>query len=145
MRMVKMQPESMTLEQIIRKFLLVKESQHTGSETMKDYRNCLFRFLAHSHNQLDYITLEDDVLTFFAAIPDTSPARYNKPFQNVNAFMNWAADLEYIDRNPIKVNKLRKRKDDGNVKPLSVEDLKTFLSSLDKRNYTDLRDRKSVV
>lgn len=54
--------------------------------------------------------------------------------------MNWAADLEYIDRNPIKVNKLRKRKDDGNVKPLSVEDLKTFLFSLDKRNYTDSRD-----
>ena len=53
MRMVKMKPESMTLEQIIRKFLLVKESQHTGSETMKDYRNCLSRFLAHSHNQLD--------------------------------------------------------------------------------------------
>ena len=96
MRMVKMKPESMTLEQIIRKFLLVKESQHTGSETMKDYRNCLSRFLAHSHNQLDYITLEDDVLTFFAAIPDTSPARYNKPFQNVNAFMNWAADYAVV-------------------------------------------------
>lgn len=140
MRMVKMKLENMTLEQAIRKFLLVKESQHTGSETMSDYRNCLSRFLVHSHNQLDYTTLEDDVLTFFAAIPDTSPARYNKPFQNVNAFLNWAVDCEYIDRNPIKANKLRKRKDDGNVKPLSVEDLQTFLASLDKRNYTDLRD-----
>ena len=45
MRMVKMKPKSMDLETAMQKFLLVKESQHTGEETMKDYRNCLARFL----------------------------------------------------------------------------------------------------
>ena len=94
MRMVKMKPKSMDLETAMQKFLLVKESQHTGEETMKDYRNCLARFLADSHNSLDYPLLESDVLTFFAAIPDTSPARYNKPFQNINAFLNWALEQE---------------------------------------------------
>ena len=45
MRMVKMKPKSMDLETAMQKFLLVKESQLTGEETMKDYRNCLARFL----------------------------------------------------------------------------------------------------
>ena len=89
MRMVKMKPQQLTLDGAIQKFLLVKESQHTGEEAMKDYRNCLSRFLQHSYNSLDEVQLENDVLTFFAAIPDTSPARYNKPFQNVNALLNW--------------------------------------------------------
>ncbi len=35
MRMVKMKPKSMDLETAMQKFLLVKESQHTGEETMK--------------------------------------------------------------------------------------------------------------
>ena len=140
MRMVKMKPKPMDLETVMQKFLLVKESQHTGEETMKDYRNCLARFLADSHNSLDYPLLENDVLTFFAAIPDTSPARYNKPFQNINAFLNWALEQELIEKNPIKVHKLHKRRDDGNIKPLPVDKLQAFLASLDKSTYTGLRD-----
>ncbi len=140
MRMVKMKPESLTLEQAIHKFLLVKESQHTSEETIKDYQNCLARFLRHSRNSLDEAQLEDDVLTFFAAIPNTSPARYNKPFQNINAFLNWLVEQAHIQRNPIKVHKLRKRRDDGNIKPAAVDALQTFLSSLDQSTYTGLRD-----
>ena len=80
------------------------------------------------------------MLTFFAAIPDTSPARYNKPFQNINAFLNWALEQELIEKNPIKVHKLHKRRDDGNIKPLPVDKLQAFLASLDKSTYTGLRD-----
>lgn len=135
MRMVKMKPQQLTLDGAIQKFLLVKESQHTGEETMKDYQNCLSRFLQHSRNSLDEAQLENDVLTFFAAIPDTSPARYNKPFQNINALLNWLVEQGHISKNPIKVHKLRKRRDDGNIKPASVEALQQFLSSLDQGTY----------
>lgn len=140
MRMVKMKPQQPTLDEAIQKFLLVKESQHTGEEAMKDYRNCLSRFLQHSRNSLDEAQLENDVLTFFAAIPNTSPARYNKPFQNVNALLNWLVEQGYINKNPIKAHKLHKRRDDGNIKPASVESLQCFLSSLDQSTYTGLRD-----
>ena len=140
MRMVKMKPQQLTLDEAIQKFMLVKESQHTGEESMKDYQNCLSRFLQHSRNSLDEAQLENDVLTFFAAIPDTSPARYNKPFQNINALLNWLVEQGHISKNPIKVHKLRKRRDDGNIKPASVEALQQFLSSLDQGTYTGLRD-----
>ena len=100
MRMVKMKQNHITLEACVKKFLLVKEAQHTGEEAMRDYRNCLARFTAHSHNSLDYSVLENDVLSFFSAIPDTSPARYNKPFQNVNAFLNWLVEQGYLSQSP---------------------------------------------
>ena len=102
-----------TLENLNEKFLLVKQSQHTGELAMRDYRNCLADFLKHSQNSVSYEPLEQDALRYFAAIPDTSPARYNKPFQNVNAFFNWLVSQEYLSRNPFKANGMKKRKDDG--------------------------------
>ena len=36
-----------TLENLKEKFLLVKQSQHTGELAMRDYRNCLADFLKH--------------------------------------------------------------------------------------------------
>ena len=140
MRMVKMKQNHITLEACVKKSLLVKEAQHTGEEAMRDYRNCLARFIAHSHNSLDYSVLENDVLSFFSAIPDTSPARYNKPFQNVNAFLNWLVEQGYLSQSPIKAHKLHKRQDEGNIKPASIDDLRAFLRGLDKTSYTGLRD-----
>lgn len=95
MRMVKMQQETLTLEEAVQKFLMEKDAQHTGTAAMTDYRNCLARFVKSSNNSIEYDLLDADVLAFFSSIPDTSPARYNKPFQNVNAFLNWMVEQEY--------------------------------------------------
>lgn len=126
MRMRKVDEKVMTLEDLMQKFLLVKQSQHTGELAMRDYRNCLVDFLKHSRNSISYEALEQDALRYFAAIPNTSPARYNKPFQNVNALFNWMVAQEYLPKNPLKANGLKKRKDDGNVKPVTIEALQTF-------------------
>ena len=134
-----------TLENLKEKFLLVKQSQHTGELAMRDYRNCLADFLKHSQNSVSYEPLEQDTLRYFAAIPATSPARYNKPFQNVNAFFNWLVSQEYLSKNPLKANGLKKRKDDGNVKPASIEALQSFLKALDRKSYTGMRDYAIIV
>lgn len=134
-----------TLEDLVQKFLLVKQSQHTGELAMRDYRNYLADFLKHSQNSVSYAPLEQDALWYFAAIPDSSPARYNKPFQNVNALFNWMVAQEYLPKNPLKVNGLHKRKDDGNVKPVSIEALQTFLKALDRKSYTGMRDYAIIV
>ena len=47
-----------TLENLKEKFLLVKQSQHTGELAMRDYRNCLADFLKHSQNSVSYEPLE---------------------------------------------------------------------------------------
>ena len=110
MRMVKMQQETLTLEVAVQKFLMEKAAQHTGTVAMADHQNYLAHFLKSSHNSREYDSLDADVLAFFSSIPDTSPARYNKPFQNVNAFLNWMLEQEYIPKSPIKAHKLHKRR-----------------------------------
>ena len=113
MRIVKMRQSSQRLQDVMHKFLLVKASQHLSEETLRDYQSCLNRFLDCSQDSLEYTLLEEDVLHFFSAIPNTSPARYNKPFQYINAFLNWMVEQEYIPKNPMKAHKLHKRKDEG--------------------------------
>lgn len=103
MRMRKISEKVPNLEDLVQKFLLVKQSQHTGELAMRDYRNCLADFVAHSQNSISYESLERDALQYFAAIPPTSPARYNKPFQNVNALFNWMVAQEYLPKNPLEV------------------------------------------
>lgn len=46
---------------------------------------------------------------------------------------------EYIPKNPITANELKKRRDEGNIKPVSVSDLQRFMNCLDKKTYTGMR------
>lgn len=139
MRKVTESKKPLSLEELAGSFLAMKKAQKLGQETLYDYEKQIERFLWSSHNSLDYAILEQDTLNFFAAIPDTSPARYNKPYQYITAWFNWMVKQKYLPQNPISANELKKRRDDGNIKPATVEDLKRFMDSLDKRSYTDMR------
>lgn len=46
---------------------------------------------------------------------------------------------EYIPKNPITANDLKKRRDEGNIKPVSIGDLQRFMDSLDRKTYTGMR------
>ena len=139
MRKVTESKKPLSLEELAGSFLAMKKAQKLGQETLYDYEKQIERFLWSSHNSLDYAILEQDTLNFFAAIPDTSPARYNKPYQYITAWFNWMVKQKHLPQNPISANELKKRRDDGNIKPATVEDLKRFMDSLDKRSYTDMR------
>ena len=139
MRKVTESKKPLSLEELAGSFLAMKKAQKLGQETLYDYEKQIERFLRSSHNSLDYAILEQDTLNFFAAIPDTSPAKYNKPYQYITAWFNWMVKQKYLPQNPISANELKKRRDDGNIKPATVEDLKRFMDSLDKRSYTDMR------
>lgn len=139
MRKIDETREAITLEVAIKDFIGVKRAQMLGAETMRDYEAQLNRFLHSSRNSTDYIKLEQDTLNFFAAIPDTSPARYNKPYQYISALFNWMVKQGYIPQNPITANELKKRRDDGNIKPVSVDELRRFIAGLDRGTYTGIR------
>lgn len=139
MRKVTESKKPLSLEELAGSFLAMKKAQKLGQETLYDYEKQIERFLRSSHNSLDYAILEQDTLNFFAAIPDTSPARYNKPYQYITAWFNWMVKQKYLPQNPISANELKKRRDDGNIKPATVEDLKRFMGGLDKQSYTDMR------
>lgn len=145
MRKIDENKEVITLDSAIKDFISVKRAQMLGAETIRDYEAQLYRFCRSSHNSTRYDLLEQDTLNFFAAIPDTSPARYNKPYQYISALFNWMVKQKYMPQNPIVANELKKRRDDGNIKPVSVGELQRFIAGLDKGTYTGMRTYTIVL
>lgn len=141
MRMLKIEEEAkMTLEEAMNDFLNFKRAQQPAARTMRDYESYLKNFLEFSNNSLEEKILNRDILAYFAQIPDTSPARFNHPYQNLSTFFNWAVAQDIIRKNPIVTQGLKKKRDDGNIKPASIDDVKTLLNSFDKSIYTGFRN-----
>lgn len=121
-------------------FLSYKQAQKIRERTLKEYRTYIDAFIQESSNSLDMDLLKADVISYFSDIPDTSPARFNHPYQYLHALFSWCAKQDYISYNPFDKLELKKRRDDGHVLPASIQDIQQFLKHMDKGNYCDLRD-----
>lgn len=140
MRLNKINVEQETLKEAMQQFLKVKEAEQVSGVTMRDYKRFLNSFCEFSSNTLNDEVLGEEVIEYFARIPDTSPSRYNHPYKNLNAFFNWAVSKKKLTENPITAQGLHKKKDDGNIKPATIEDVKKFLNSFDKNNFAGFRN-----
>ena len=80
-----------TLREYADKFLSYKKAQKVSQRTFKDYQKYIDDFIDHSHDTMDVETLKGDILQYFGAIPLTSPARYNHPYQYLHALFAWCA------------------------------------------------------
>jgi site-specific recombinase XerD len=140
MRICKIQEERESMREAMEKFIRLKEAQGVAARTMRDYKRFLPDFLANSRESFDEAILKQDILNYFSAIPDTSPARYNHPYQNLSSFFNWCITQDYIAKNPITSLGLHKKKDDGNIKPASIEDVKILLKSWDQSSFAGFRN-----
>lgn len=140
MRLNKITIEKETLAEAMQSFLQFKIAQQHSKSTMKDYNLYLNEFLTFSSNSLEQETLNAEILTYFSNIPNTSPARYNHRYQYLSAFFNWAVDNHKLEKNPIVSQKLHKKKDDGNIKPATIEEVKALLKSWDKTTFCGLRN-----
>lgn len=140
MRICKIQEKDETMREAMEKFISLKRAQGVAPRTMRDYERFLPDFLSKSRESFDEATLKQDVLNYFTAIPDTSPARYNHPYQNLSSFFNWCITQDYISKNPITSLGLHKKKDDGNIKPASIEDAKILLKSWDQSSFAGFRN-----
>ena len=134
-----------TLREYADKFLSYKKAQKVSQRTYKDYQKYLDNFIGKSQNSTDIESLKDDILEYFGAIPLTSPARYNHPYQYLHAFFAWCAKQDYLPCNPFDKLDLKKVKDEGKVKPADIEALQTVLNALDKNDYVELRDYTIIL
>ena len=85
-----------TLREYADKFLAYKKAQKVSQRTYKDYQKYIDDFIDQSHDSMDVETLKDDILQHFGAIPLTSPARYNHPYQYLHALFAWCAKQDYL-------------------------------------------------
>ncbi len=137
--------KSRNLRDAVNEFLSFKQAQKVRERTLKDYEKYIFPFVEQSSNSMDIGTLKKEILRYFADIPVTSPSRYNHPYQYLHALFAWCAKQDYIPYNPFDKLDLKKIKDEGNVQPAEIKDIQTMLRSLDKHNYTELRDYNIIL
>lgn len=140
MRLDKLTANVETLEELLKEFITFKRAKQVSARTLRDYERYLTDFLSNSQNSMNYGALSKDVLTYFANIPDTSPARYNHPYEYLSCFFNWAVSQGKLQKNPITSQGLQKKRDDGNIKPASIEDIKRLLDSFDKSTFAGFRN-----
>lgn len=140
MRLVKIQEEKESLTANVGIFLNYKRAQQVSDRTMRDYVSYLEEFISKSHDDMTYEVLTQDVLDYLSKIPNTSPARFNHRYQALSAFFNWAIRQDLLPKNPITANGIHKKRDDGNIKPASLEDVKILLKSFDRSTFTGLRN-----
>lgn len=139
MRMKKI-VEIRTLKGAAAEFFAFKRAQKIRERTLHDYEKYINPFIEQSSNSMDVDVLKKEILEYFANIPTTSPARYNHPYQYLHALFAWCAKQDYLPYNPFDKLELKKLKDEGNIKPATIEDIQSFLKCLDKHNYCELRD-----
>ena len=126
-------------------FIDFKRAQKLRERTIADYRKYLEDFLKMSSDTLELDDLKRDLLAYFSAIPDTSPARFNHPYQYLHALFSWCVKQDYLECNPFDKLDLKKRRDEGNIQPATIEEIQSFLKCLDRDNYCELRDYAIVL
>lgn len=137
--------ESRTLRSVANEFLAYKKARKVRERTLKDYQKYIDQFIEQSENSMEIDVLKAELLNYFAEIPTTSPARYNHPYQYLHALFEWCLMQDYLPFNPFDKLGLRKIRDEGKVQPAGIKDIQTVLKSLDKHNYTELRDYNIIL
>lgn len=119
-------------------FILLKKAQGMADRTIEDYEYHISKFFNEHPDIVNYDMLERNVLTYFAESSKLAIGTYNIRRKNLNTFFNWCVGHGLIPANPIR--HIRKKKDDGRIRPISEDDLKRLLGLPEKKTYCGLRD-----
>lgn len=112
-----------TLHSAVAEFYAFKRAQKIRERTLHDYQRYIDSFVEQSSDSMNVTVLKREILEYFSNIPATSPARYNHPYQYLHALFAWCAKQDYLPYNPFDKLELKKLKDEGNIKPATIEDI----------------------
>lgn len=140
------QKENKKLTDIIDEFLLYKKSQGNCCErTENDYRYHFKKFLEDSDNELIETSLEIGIIKNFSKLKDKSAVTYNMRYKYINCFFNWCVDNQYLNYNPIKKLKLKKKKESSRAKDVSMDMLKQLLNIINLKTYYGFRNYTIIL
>lgn len=134
-----------TLRDAANEFIAIKKARKLRERTISDYEKYFDKFISQSQNVMDVNVLRLEILDYFAKIEVTSPAVYNHPYQYLHALFEWCAKQEYLPYNPFDKLELKKIKDEGNIMPAEIKEIQILLDSLNKDDYTELRDYTIIL
>ena len=134
------QNKTTSLSVLIEKFINVKKTNGMAERTIKDYEKELWKFYNFSSKKVSVKILEGDLLKYFASIPTTSSAVFNRPYTCLNAFFNYLVRQDYLPSNPLVKAEIQKKKDDSAIHAADAADIKKLLKVCDRRTFTGLRN-----
>ncbi|HEX2947359.1 MAG TPA: hypothetical protein VHT96_15555 [Clostridia bacterium] len=70
-------------------FIKFKTAQGMAELTMKDYFRTFKEFRRVSSYSICLDTLKQELLTFLTPLSNGSPAKFNRPYRNLNTLFNW--------------------------------------------------------
>lgn len=141
-----MQKENKKLSDVLDEFLLYKTSQgKCCNRTQHDYKYHLSKFLEDSDDSLIEKSLEMGVIKNFSKLNNKSAVTYNMRYKYINCLFNWCVDNHYLEYNPIKKLKLKKRKESSRAKDIHLDMLKQLLNIIDLKTYYGFRNYTIIL
>ncbi|MHB8062152.1 MAG: tyrosine-type recombinase/integrase [Ruminiclostridium sp.] len=134
-----------TIQEAMDDFLKFKTAQGMSELTLRDYNNTFERFMRKSNNEIKMDILKKELLEFLTLLSDASPAKFNRPYSNLNALFNWLVQQNIMEHNPLLSIGLKKKRDDGRIRCVEVDNIKALLNVIDLKTYSGLRDYNIIL
>lgn len=128
------------LQEVMNEFIKFKKAQGMSELTMRDYSNTFERFMKVSSNTLNLEELKSKLLEFLTPLSNASPAKFDRPYSNLNTLFNWLVSQNIIEYNPLTSIGLKKKRDEGRIRCVEIEYIKAMLDVIDLKTYAGLRD-----
>lgn len=138
--------KDISFSELKQQFFFFKKAQGLSERTIKDYKNTFSVFEKYyNKDEVNLQEIKQKLLEMFVPLSQGAPATFNKPFANLNCFFNWAVTNEYIEKNPLKMTGLKKKKDTGKIRNIPNDVIDKLLKNIDINTYIGLRDYVFIV
>lgn len=134
-RVINLEKREKNMNEMINEFLNFKITQGSADLTLRDYKKTFKQFEHYNYDFMEYLKSKTG----------GSPARFNIPYSNLNAFYNWCVRQEYLEYNPLIKSGLKKIRDDGRIRVASINDIQKLMKVIDTKTYVGLRDYTIIM
>jgi site-specific recombinase XerD len=132
---------SITYSKLKKQFLFFKKAQGLAERTLKDYNNTFNKFEKHyGEDVIDIEKMKIALFEMFEPLSTGAPATFNVPFSNLMCFFNWCVCNEYLEKNPLNITGLKKKKDVGKARAIPEDIICKLFNVIDISTYIGFRD-----
>lgn len=137
---------NMGYKSLKKQFLFFKKAQGLADRTLKDYNTTFGRFEKYyDREDTDIEKMKNAILEMFEKLSNGEPATFNVPYSNLMCFFNWCTTNEFLDRNPLRMTGLKKKRDLGKIRTIPEDIIVKLFDIIDIESFVGFRDYVILV
>ena len=141
---MKVHTQKVSWQQILDRYLLVKQAQGLADRTIEDVRYHVTLFLDRtSIKSRDYELLRTAVLEYFASTASLSPVTFNIRRKVLKGFFSWMKSEKMIPGDPLEG--IKRLKEDELPRSVEEDTLRRLLTVPNKTTFAGLRDYALIL